>query len=73
MNVTFEQLDLEKLTPEQRMALFHNLLDFFSAENNPLPEWVQKLAGDRLTEIDNGNSTWESWDDVKKELLAKWK
>lgn len=73
MSPALDKLDLGKLTHEQRLKLLAMLLDTFTVEQAPLPDWVQEMAAERLAEIEKGDCTWESWEDVKKELLAKWK
>lgn len=73
MSTALEKLDLSKLTQEQRLELLAMLIDTFAAEQAPLPDWVQELAQERLAEIAEDGSDLVSWEDAKKELLARWK
>ncbi len=63
-------VDINKLTPEERLALIGDLWDSLRARPEPVPVTLaqQKELDRRLDELDSGKAAVISWEDVKRRL-----
>ncbi|MDP4647652.1 MAG: addiction module protein [Akkermansiaceae bacterium] len=50
-------------------SLWSSLHEYF--ESNPPPEWHREILEQRMNQIESGESVYESWDDVKRQLRAR--
>jgi len=63
-------IDIQKMTPEERLRLIEDLWESFRAKPADLPLLPAHRAelDQRLDEIDGGNSETIPWEDVKRRL-----
>jgi len=63
-------IDINKLSPEERLALIAELWDSLRAETDtvPVPPAHQKELDRRLDELDSGEAAAIPWDDVRRQL-----
>ncbi|MHB1136539.1 MAG: addiction module protein [Coriobacteriia bacterium] len=63
-------IDINKLAPEERLALIGDLWDSLRARPETLHITLaqQKVLDRRLDELDSGDAAVISWDDVKRRL-----
>ena len=63
-------IDIDKLAPEERLALIGDLWDSLRArsENLHLTPAQQNALDQRLDELDSGDAEVILWDDVKRRL-----
>ncbi|MDY0341894.1 MAG: addiction module protein [Coriobacteriia bacterium] len=63
-------IDIEKLAPEERLALIGDLWDSLRARSETLrlTAGQQNALGQRLDQLDRGDAEVILWDDVKRRL-----
>ena len=65
-------IDIDKLAPEERLALIGDLWDSLRARSETLhfTPAQQNALDQRLDELDSGDAEVILWDDVKRRLLG---
>lgn len=66
-------LDLENLTPEQKLRILEKVWDSLIADPDavPLPGWQRRELDRRLDEIDQGDTSGIPWDRVLSEIEGR--
>jgi putative addiction module component (TIGR02574 family) len=67
-------LDLEKLTRDEKLELIEKLWDSLDADtDNPIPEWHRRELERRLDESDREGPTGIPWEQLVQEIQSRFK
>jgi putative addiction module component (TIGR02574 family) len=73
MNPTLEQFGLDKLSPEDRLALAVQLWDSVVAESEPMLTDAQRVELEqRVADADTNPDDGVDWDTIRAEARARW-
>ena len=73
MAICMKDLGIDKMTPEDRLTLVHEIWESLSAESDPFPltESQQSDLQCRLAEYEKDPKRGSNWEEVKARLSAK--